>query len=95
MPMPLSQRFQYQKKSWGFLKKVQRKKMFPPKSMTKLEDLTVQYKAKFEIVLWPLITGHVCPTQKIIPMLKNLDPDKLNGKHTGKEARATILENVA
>jgi len=45
--------------------------------------------------LWPLITVHVCPTQKIIPMLKNLDPDKLNGKHTGKEARATILANIA
>ncbi len=40
-PRPLRHRFQYRKKSWGALKKIRRKKMFSPKSMTKLEALTV------------------------------------------------------
>ncbi len=35
-------RFQYRKIIWGHLKKVWRKKIFSLKSMTKLEDLTVQ-----------------------------------------------------
>ncbi len=41
MPRTLLYRLQYQKKSWGNLKKARRKKMFSPESMTKLEDLTV------------------------------------------------------
>jgi hypothetical protein len=41
MPRPLPYRFQYQKKLWGVLKNVWRKKMFSAKSMTKLEALTV------------------------------------------------------
>jgi hypothetical protein len=41
MPRPLLYRLQYRKKSGGNLKKVRRKKMFSPESMTKLEDLTV------------------------------------------------------
>ncbi len=41
MPRPLIHRFQYQKKLWGALKKIRRKEMFSPKSMTKLEALTV------------------------------------------------------
>ena len=41
MHRPLPYRFQYQKKIWGDLKNVWRKKMFSAKSMTKLEALTV------------------------------------------------------
>jgi hypothetical protein len=41
MARPLPYRFQYQKKLWGVLKNVWRKKMFSAKSMTKLEALTV------------------------------------------------------
>ncbi len=41
MPRPLLYRLQYRKKLGGHLKKVRRKKMFSPESMTKLEDLTV------------------------------------------------------
>ncbi len=41
MPKSLLYRFQYWKKSWGNHQKVQRKKMFSHKSMTKLEALTV------------------------------------------------------
>jgi hypothetical protein len=41
MPSPYLYRFQYQKKLWGDVKKVLRKKMFSSKSVTKLEDLTV------------------------------------------------------
>ncbi len=43
MHRPQLYRLQYQKKLWGNLKKFWRKKRFSLKSMTKLEDLTVQY----------------------------------------------------
>jgi hypothetical protein len=47
MPRSLLYRFQYWKKSWGNHKKVQRKKMFLLKSMTKLEALTVPSEITF------------------------------------------------
>jgi hypothetical protein len=42
MPGPVPYRFQYRKKLWGNQYKLWRKKIFSPKSVTKLEDLTVQ-----------------------------------------------------
>ncbi len=41
MPRPILYRLQYRKKLWGNQNKVRQKKIFSPKSMTKLEDLTV------------------------------------------------------
>jgi hypothetical protein len=43
VPGPVPYRLQYRKKLWGIQNKVWRKKIFSPKSMTKLEDLTVHF----------------------------------------------------
>ncbi len=82
MPRPLPHRFQYQKKSRGFLKKVQRKKMFSPKSVTKLEDMTV----------WTSNISDIETNFDYLIILKDRnDGNLLNQKLKKIEAQRTLL----
>ncbi len=51
MLRPILYRLQYRKKLWGNQNKVRQKKIFSPKSMTKLEDLTVHIIDKLWVVV--------------------------------------------